>query len=198
MLTGRFFDVSGIPLLMPYDILETTKNKAITDTCLEKGEKIMTKADEMRKLAAQNQKPKTQKVDYYDEALRNVYFGQFYSDVQYCAQRGDSSGVGYFPCELRTPPHSDSDYDNGICVGKLYEDKIIGFFTTYHVITLTSLGERFLRDFRAKAEKDGFNITFKIYDGRSYYSFGEKIPVVYDRNCEGGKRPLRLVACFRY
>ena len=48
----------------------------------------MTKADEMRKLAAQNQKPKTQKVDYYDEALRNVYFGQFYSDVQYCAQNG--------------------------------------------------------------------------------------------------------------
>lgn len=95
MLTGRFFDVSGIPPLMPYDILETTKSKAITDTCLEKGEKIMTKADEMRKLAAQNQKPKTQKVDYYDEALRNVYFGQFYSDVQYCAQRGDSSGVGY-------------------------------------------------------------------------------------------------------
>lgn len=83
-------------------------------------------------------------------------------------------------------------------MGKLYEDKIIGFFTTYHVITLTSLGERFLRDFRAKAEKDGFNITFKIYDGRSYYSLGEKIPVVYDRNCEGGKRPLRLVACFRY
>ena len=68
----------------------------------------MTKADEMRKLAAQNQKPKTQKVDYYDEALRNVYFGQFYSDVQYCAQEGDSSGVGYLPCELRTPPHSDS------------------------------------------------------------------------------------------
>lgn len=38
----------------------------------------MTKADEMRKLAAQNQKPKIQKVDYYDEALRNVYFGQFF------------------------------------------------------------------------------------------------------------------------
>lgn len=103
-----------------------------------------------------------------------------------------------FLVSCSTPPHSDSDYDNGICVGKLYEDKIIGFFTTYHVITLTSLGERFLRDFRAKAEKDGFNITFKIYDGRSYYSLGEKIPVVYDRNCEGGKRPLRLVACFRY
>ena len=152
----------------------------------------MTKADEMRKLAAQNQKP------YYDEALRNVYFGQFMIGVRYCAQEGNSSGVGYLPCELRTPPHSDSDYDNGICVGKLYEDKIIGFFTTYHVIILTSLSERFLRDFRAKAEKDGFNITFKIYDGRSYYSLGEKIPVVYDRNCEGGKRPLRLVACFRY
>jgi len=28
VLTGRFFDVSGIPPLMPYDILETTKNKA--------------------------------------------------------------------------------------------------------------------------------------------------------------------------
>ena len=61
MLTGRFFDVSGIPPLMPYDILETTKSKAITDTCLEKGEKIMTKADEMRKLSAQNQKPKLRK-----------------------------------------------------------------------------------------------------------------------------------------
>ena len=112
----------------------------------------MTKADEMRKLAAQNQKPKTQKVDYYDEALRRVYFDQFINtNVSDCAQRGDSSGVGYLPCELRTPPHSDSDYDNGICVGKLYEDKIKGFFTTYHVITVTSLGERFLRDFKAKA-----------------------------------------------
>ena len=77
-------------------------------------------------------------------------------------------------------------------------DKIKGFFTTYHVITVTSLGERFLRDFRAKAEKEGFNITFKIYDGRSYYSLGEKIPTVTDRNCKGGILPLRLVACFQY
>ena len=159
----------------------------------------MTKADEMRKLAAQNQKPKTQKVDYYDEALRRVYFDQFINtNVSDCAQRGDYSGVGYLPCELRTPPHSDSDYDKGICVGKLYEDKIKGFFTTYHDITVTSLGERFLRDFKAKAEKDGFSITFKIYNGRSYYSLGEKIPTVTDRNCKGGIRPLRLVACFRY
>ena len=164
----------GIPLLMPYDILETTKNKAITDTCLEKGEKIMTKADEMRKLAAQNQKPKTQKVDYYDEALRNVYFGQFYSDVQYCAQRGDSVALDIFPCELRTPPHSDSDYDNGICVGKLYEDKIIGFFHNISCYNINISWRRFLRDFREKAEKMVFNITFKIYDGRSYYSFEKK------------------------
>ena len=83
-------------------------------------------------------------------------------------------------------------------MGKLYEDKIKGFFTAYHVITVTSLGERFLRDFRAKAEKEGFNITFKIYDGRSFYSLGEKIPTVTDRNCKGGILPLRLVACFRY
>lgn len=161
----------------------------------------MTKADEMRKLAAQNQKPKTQKVDYYDEALRNMYFGQFMCDVLSCAQDGNSSGDGYLPCELRTPPHSDSDYDNGICVGKLYEDKIKGLFTTYHVITLTSLGERFLRDFRAKAEKDGFNITFKIYNGRSYYSLGEKIPTVMKKDCDGckcGTYIPKLFACFRY
>ena len=158
----------------------------------------MTKADEMRKLAAQNQKPKTQKVDCYDEALRNVYFGQFMTDVRYCAQKGNSSGIGCLPCELCTPPHSSSDYDNGICVGKLYEDKIKGLFTTYHVVTLTSLGERFLSDFRAKAEKDGFSITFKINNGRSYYSLGEKIPTVTDRNHKGGIHPLTLVACFRY
>lgn len=158
----------------------------------------MTRADEMRKLAAQNQKPKTQKVDCYDEALRDVYFGQFMCDVRSCAQDGKSSGDVYLPCELRTPPHSDSDYDNGICVGKLYEDKIKGFFTTYHDITVTSLGERFLRDFKAKAEKDGFNITFKIKHGLSYYSFGEKIPTITDRNSKGGILPLKLVACFRY
>ena len=161
----------------------------------------MTRADEMRKIAAQNQKPKTQKVDYYDEALRNVYFGQFDSDVRYCAQKGNSSGVAYLPCELRTPPHSSSDYDNGICVGKLYEDKIKGLFTTYHDITVTSLGERFLRDFRAKAEKDGFNITYKIYNGRSYYSLGEKIPTVMKKDCDGckcGTYIPKLFACFRY
>ena len=56
----------------------------------------MTKADEMRKLAAQNQKPKTQKVDYYDEALRNVFFGQFYSNVQDCAQRGNPVALDIF------------------------------------------------------------------------------------------------------
>lgn len=161
----------------------------------------MTRADEMRRLAVQNKKPKPQKIDCYEEALRNMYFGQFMTDVQYCAKDGDSSGVGYLPCELRTPPHSDSDYDNGICVGKLYEDKIKGFFTTYHDITVTSLGERLLRDFKAKAEKDGFNITFKIYNGRSYYSLGDKIPTVMKKDCDGckcGTYPVRLVACFRY
>ena len=35
--------------------------------CLEKGEYIMTKADEMRKMAAQNKKTKTEKVDDYEE-----------------------------------------------------------------------------------------------------------------------------------
>ena len=32
---------------MPYDILETTKNKAITDTCLEKGEKLLSLWDKL-------------------------------------------------------------------------------------------------------------------------------------------------------
>ena len=44
---------------MQHHILETTKS--ITDTCLEKGEYIMTKADEMRKMAAQNKNRKPRK-----------------------------------------------------------------------------------------------------------------------------------------
>ena len=117
----------------------------------------MTKADEMRKLAAQNQKPKTQKVDYYDEALRNVYFGQFYSDVQYCAQRGNSSGVGYLPCELRTPPHSDSDYDNGICVELLQApidkipDTVSGLQSRYNIEQINLCGNQdYLSRFKAE------------------------------------------------
>lgn len=156
----------------------------------------MTKADEMRKLAAQS---KNQKVDYYEEALNTAY-SRFIDNVDWCARKGESSGVGYLSCALITPSHSESDSDIGIYVGELYEDKIKGFFTTYHVITVTSLGERFFRDFKAKAEKDGFNITFKIYNGQSYYSLGEKIPTVAGKSpeCIGGIHPVRLVACFRY
>ena len=40
---------------------------------------------------------------------------------------------------------------------------------------MTSLGERFLKDFKAKAEKDGFQIEYKLMYSGVEHTFGEKI-----------------------
>lgn len=56
-----------------------------------------------------------------------------------------------------------------------FEWKNKGLFTDYYVAKMTSLGERFLKDFKAKAEKDGFQIEYKLMYSGVEHTFGEKI-----------------------
>lgn len=51
----------------------------------------MTKADEMRKMAAQNKKTKTEKVDDYEETLNKTY-AKFICTVEDSANKGISKG----------------------------------------------------------------------------------------------------------
>ena len=140
----------------------------------------MTRADEMRKIAAEasakaspNQKVK---LDPYGEALAECY-GQLLGEIRNKAESGMSSGELYIGKTLRTPPHDySSDYDDGIVVGDLFVDKIKGVLNEYHAITLTPLGKRFLKDMESKAQKDGFSITYKMRCKGVDYSLGEKIP----------------------
>ena len=108
----------------------------------------MTKADEMRKMAAQNKKTKTEKVDDYEETL-NKTFAKFICTVEDSANKGISKGYAAEIPRMLVP-------------GKYtFEWKNKGLFTDYYVAKMTSLGERFLKDFKAKAEKDGFQIVKK-------------------------------------
>ena len=51
----------------------------------------MTKADEMRKMAAQNKKTKTEKVDDYEETLNKTY-AKFICTVEDSVNKGISKG----------------------------------------------------------------------------------------------------------
>ena len=105
----------------------------------------MTKADEMRKMAAQNKKTKTEKVDDYEETLNKTY-AKFICTVEDSANKGISKGYAAEIPRMLVP-------------GKYtFEWKNKGLFTDYYVAKLTSLGERFLKDFKAKAEKDAANV----------------------------------------
>lgn len=109
----------------------------------------MTKADEMRKMAAQNKKTKTEKVDDYEETLNKTY-AKFICTVEDSANKGISKGYAAEIPRMLVP-------------GKYtFEWKNKGLFTDYYVAKMTSLGERFLKDFKAKAEKDGFKIEYKL------------------------------------
>ena len=109
----------------------------------------MTKADEMRKMAAQNKKTKTEKVDDYEETLNKTY-AKFICTVEDSANKGISKGYAAEIPRMLVP-------------GKYtFEWKNKGLFTDYYVAKMTSLGERFLKDFKAKAEKDGFQIEYKL------------------------------------
>ena len=144
----------------------------------------MTRADEMRENAAKasvkaaaNRKVK---LDPYGEALAECY-SQLLQEIRPMAQSGMSSGAIYIGKTLRTPPRDYwSDYDDGIAVGDLFEDKIMGVLKEYHAITLTPLGKRFLKDLESKAQIDGFSITYKLRCNAINYSLGEKIPYKHD------------------
>ena len=121
----------------------------------------MTKADEMRKMAAQNKKTKTEKVDY-EETLNKTY-AKFICTVEDSANKGISKGYAAEIPRMLVP-------------GKYtFEWKNKGLFTDYYVAKMTSLGERFLKDFKAKAEKDGFQIEYKLMYSGVEHTFGEKI-----------------------
>ena len=124
--------------------------------------KGMTKADEMRKMAAQNKKTKTEKVDDYEETLNKTY-AKFICTVEDSANKGISKGYAAEIPRMLVP-------------GKYtFEWKNKGLFTDYYVAKMTSLGERFLKDFKAKAEKDGFQIEYKLMYSGVEHTFGEKI-----------------------
>lgn len=122
----------------------------------------MTKADEMRKMAAQNKKTKTEKVDDYEETLNKTY-AKFICTVEDSANKGISKGYAAEIPRMLVP-------------GKYtFEWKNKGLFTDYYVAKMTFLGERFLKDFKAKAEKDGFQIEYKLMYSGVEHTFGEKI-----------------------
>ena len=68
-----------------------------------------------------------------------------------------------------------------------FEWKNKGLFTDYYVAKMTSLGERFLKDFKAKAEKDGFQIEYKLMYSGVEHTFGEKFL----------RRKIQRVMCIR-
>ena len=62
----------------------------------------MTKADKMRKMAAQNKKTKTEKVDDYEETLNKTY-AKFICTVEDSANKGISKG---YAAEIPTERHA--------------------------------------------------------------------------------------------
>ena len=93
----------------------------------------------------------------------NKTYAKFICTVEDSANKGISKGYAAEIPRMLVP-------------GKYtFEWKNKGLFTDYYVAKMTSLGERFLKDFKAKAEKDGFQIEYKLMYSGVEYTFGEKI-----------------------
>ena len=74
-----------------------------------------------------------------------------------------------------------------------FEWKNKGLFTDYYVAKMTSLGERFLKDFKAKAEKDGFQIEYKLMYSGVEHTFGEKMFWIYSSTVTSKTRATKTL-----
>ena len=88
-------------------------------------------------------------VKFKEETLNKTY-AKFICTVEDSANKGISKGYAEELPRMLVPGKYTFEWRNK------------GLFTDYYVAKMTSLGERFLKDFKAKAEKDGFQIEYKL------------------------------------